>query len=110
MEKTPTIFLEQKVHRKSKQILIKFKYHQKLINIIKTVDGVCWSNTLKSWYLKDTDKNLHLLTTLFQGITEVNTSKISRKKVFQRNLTKAQKTLLNTFYLYLKGKGTAKAL
>lgn len=104
MEKTPTIFLEQKVHRKSKQILIKFKYHQKLINIIKTVDGVCWSNTLKSWYLKDTDKNLHLLTTLFQGITEVNTSKISRKKVFQRNLTKAQKTLLNTFYLYLKGK------
>ena len=55
MEKIPSIFLEQKVHRKSKQILIKFKYHQKLINIIKTVDGVCWSNSLKSWYLKDTD-------------------------------------------------------
>jgi len=104
MEKIPTIFLEQKVHRKSKQLLIQFKYHQKLIDIIKTVNGVRWSTSLKSWYLKDTPKNLALIVTLFEGITKVDTNKISSKKVFQRNLTEAQKTLLNSFYLYLKGK------
>ena len=104
MEKVPTIFLEQKVHRKSKQLLIQFKYHQKLIDITKTVNGVRWSTSLKAWYLKDTPKNLALIVTLFQGITKVDTNKISSKKVFQRNLTEAQKTLLNSFYLYLKGK------
>ncbi|MFN0728581.1 tyrosine-type recombinase/integrase [Polaribacter gochangensis] len=104
MKNLPTIFLEQKVHRKEHQLLIKFKYHQKLIDLIKTVDGVRWSTSLKSWYLKNTDKNLLLITSLFKGITTVNTSNISRKKVFRRNLTEAQKTLLNNFYLYLKGK------
>jgi hypothetical protein len=104
MEKLPTIFLEQKVHRKNKQLFVKFKYHQKLIDLIKTVDGAFWSTSLKSWYLKNTDKNIQLIIHLFKDLTEVNTSKISRKKVFQRNLTEAQKTLLNSFYLFLKGK------
>ena len=104
MEKLPTIFLEQTVHRKNKQILVKFKYHQKLIDLIKTVNGVFWSTSLKTWYLKNTDKNIQLIIDLFKGLTEVNTSKISRKKVFQRNLTEAQKKLLNNFYLFLKGK------
>ncbi|WKD85382.1 Tyrosine recombinase XerD [Polaribacter huanghezhanensis] len=104
MKNLPTIFLEQKVHRKEHQLLIKFKYHQKLIDLIKTVDGVRWSTSLKSWYFKNTDKNLLLITCLFEGITTVNTSNISRKKVFRRNLTEDQKILLNNFYLYLKGK------
>jgi integrase/recombinase XerD len=104
MKNLPTIFLEQKVHRKEHQLLIKFKYHQKLIDLIKTVDGVRWSTSLKSWYLKNTEENLSLILDLFKGITEVNTSKISKKKVFKRNLTEDQKILLNNFYLYLKGK------
>ena len=104
MEKLPTIFLEQKVHRKNKQLLVKFEYHQKLINLIKTVDGAFWSTTLKSWYLKDTSKNLAIIVNLFQELTKVDTSNLSRKKVFKRNLTEDQKVLLNNFYLYLKGK------
>lgn len=104
MEKLPIIYLEQKVHRKTEQLLIKFKYHQKLINLIKSVDGALWSISLKSWYLKDTDKNLQLIINLFRGITEVNTSKIPKKKIFKRNLTEPQKVLLNAFYIYLKGK------
>jgi site-specific recombinase XerD len=104
MEKLPTIFLEQKVHRKTKQLLIKFKYHQKLIDLIKSVDGSSWSTSLNSWYLKNSNKNLQTILDLFYGITEVDSSKISKKKTFQRNLTDGQKKLLNSFYLYLKGK------
>lgn len=104
MKNLPIIYLERKVHRKSKQLLIKFKYHQKLIDLIKTVDGVSWSTTLKSWYIKNTDENLSKIITLFKGITEVNTNEISKKEIFQRNLTETQKTLLNNFHLYLKGK------
>lgn len=104
MEKLPIIYLEQKVHRKTEQLLIQFKYHQKLINLIKSVDGALWSISLKSWYLKDTDKNLQLIINLFRGITEVNTGKIHKKKIFKRNLTEPQKVLINAFYVYLKGK------
>jgi len=83
MEKIPTIFLEQKVHRKSKQLLIQFKYHQKLIDIIKTVNGVRWSTSLKSWYLKDTPKNLALIVTLFQGIKKLIPTRSLVKRFFK---------------------------
>ena len=104
MEKLPTVYLEQKVHRKNKRILVKFTYHQKLITIIKSVDSILWSTTLKAWYLNDTPKNLQILINLFEEITTVNTSKMVKKKLFTRNLTASQKILLNNFFVYLKGK------
>ncbi len=104
MEKLPTIYLEQKVHRKTLQLLIKFKYHQKLINSIKSVNGAFWSTTLKCWYIKKSNENIEKIEKLFKGITKVDSSKISKKETFKRELTKSQRVLLNNFYLYLKGK------
>ena len=104
MKKLPTVFLEQKVHRKNLHILIKFPYQQKLIDLLRSIDGVFWSASLKSWYIKSNERNLQIIIDLFKGITKVDTSKISKKKFFKRNLTEGQKVLLNGFYLYLKGK------
>ena len=109
MKKLPTIYLEQKVHRKEKQLLVKFVYQQKLVDLIRSVDGAFWSANLKSWYLKDTEKNLETILNLFTDITTVDSSKVSRKKVFIRNLTSGQKKLLNSFYLFLKGKRYSKS-
>lgn len=100
----PEIFLEQKVHRKKPQLLIKFKYNNVLINMVRTIKSASWSKTLKSWYIEDTKENLLLVQHTFENITSINTSKLSKKEVFKRNLTLAQKSLLNSFYLYLKGK------
>ncbi|NVK53541.1 MAG: site-specific integrase [Flavobacteriaceae bacterium] len=104
MKKLPTIYLEQKVHRKNNQLLVRFQYHQQLIDLMKSVNATHWSSSLKCWYLKDTDKNLRTIIALFENVTTVDTSKIHKKRAFQRNLTEAQKELLNAFYLFLKGK------
>lgn len=104
MKKTPTIFLEQKNHKKTPQLLVKFEYNNSLINLLRKLSGAKWSHTLKSWYLEDTKENLSLILKTFENITTVDASKISHKNLFKRNLTEAQKTLMNNFYLYLKGK------
>ena len=109
MEKLPTIFLEQKVHRKESQILLRFSFHKKLVTLVKSVKGTYWSKTLNAWYIKDTEENLQIIFTLFKELTLVNVSKISKKPLFKRNLTENQKKLLNNFYLFLKGKRYSKS-
>ena len=100
----PTIYLEQKTHKKESQLLLKFSFDNTLIGLIKSIRGTHWSKTMNAWYLKNSEENLSLILELFKGVTKVDISKISKKIRFKRNLTTAQKKLLNNFYLFLKGK------
>jgi site-specific recombinase XerD len=109
LERLPTIYLEQKKHRKADQLLLKFTFNNKLVALIKSVKDTYWSSTLVAWYIKDTPENLNIITTLFKDITTVDSSKISKKVLFKRNLTEDQKKLLNDFYLFLKGKRYSKS-
>lgn len=104
MEKLPKIFLEQKTHRKENQLLIQFSYHKKLIALVRSIKGSYWSKSLNTWYIKYSQENLQTILTVFKDITIVDTSKLHKKELFTRNLTKEQKNLLNNFYLFLKGK------
>lgn len=104
MNKLPTVFLEQKVHRKQKQLLIRFNYHKVLINHVKLLKGWRWSTRLKSWYVPYSEEALRNVVALFQELTQVDSSKLPAKKIFERNLTESQKHFLNTFYRYLQGK------
>jgi len=105
----PTIFLEQKVYKKNAKLLIRFPYDSLLIEHIRQIDGATWSKTLRVWHVADTKENLALIMATFKDIAEVDISKISTKEVFRRNLTEDQRTLLNQFYLYLKGKRYSKS-
>ena len=100
----PTIFLEEKIHRKNNQLLIKFEYDETLISLVRTVNGASWSKSLKAWYLISNAENLSMILKLFKNVTKVDVSKISKKTPFKRDLTDEQKKLLNQFYLFLKGK------
>ena len=100
----PTIFLEEKIHRKNNQLLIKFDYDETLISLVRTVNGASWSKSLKAWYLISNAENLSIILKLFKNISKVDVSKISKKTPFKRDLTDEQKKLLNQFYLFLKGK------
>ena len=57
----PTIFLEEKIHRKNNQLLIKFEYDETLISLVRTVNGASWSKSLKAWYLISTAENLSMI-------------------------------------------------
>ena len=100
----PTIFLEEKIHRKNNQLLIKFEYDETLISLVRTVNGASWSKSLKAWYLISNAENLSIILKLFKNISKVDVSKISKKTPFKRDLTDEQKKLLNQFYLFLKGR------
>jgi len=99
-----TIILEQKTHRKNNQLLIKFDYDETLISLVRSVNGTSWSKSLKAWYLINTTENLAIILKLFEGITKIDLSGISKKVGFKRDLTPEQKKILNNFYLFLKGK------
>ena len=99
-----TIILEQKTHRKNNQLLIKFDYDETLISLVRSVNGTSWSKSLKAWYLIYTAENLAIILKLFEGITKIDLSGISKKVGFKRDLTPEQKKTLNNFYLFLKGK------
>jgi integrase/recombinase XerD len=104
LEKLPTIYLEQKRYRKENQLLIRFTYNEKLITLVRPIKVASWSSTLSSWYVKDSEENFNTILTIFKNVTEIDTSKINKKQLFKRNLTEEQKKLLNSFYLFLKGK------
>ena len=80
----PTIFLEEKIHRKNNQLLIKFEYDETLISLIRTVNGASWSKSLKAWYLINTAENLAKILNLFKNISKVDVSKISKKNSLQK--------------------------
>lgn len=109
MKKYPTIYLEQKVHRNSLKLLIKFKFDNGLISLIRDISGATWSKTLATWYIENTKENYDKVITTFKEVTTINASKISKTTPFKRNLTNEQKTILNNFYLYLKGKRYSKS-
>ncbi len=109
MKKLPIIFLEERYHRDSNKILIKFSYHDQLIAIIRSIDGISWSATYKSWYIANSEKNLELILNNFCDLTEVNTQKISRKLKHKNKFNDSQKLLLNNFFIFLKGKRYSKS-
>jgi site-specific recombinase XerD len=109
MKPQTTLFLEEKLHRNEKQILIKFPYNKKLISIVKSIKGILWSTTHKSWYIKHTIENQKLIFKKFENLTIINDDKLSLKTKQKRKLTDSQKSLLNNFYLYLKGKRYSKS-
>ena len=104
MKNLPNILLKQKVHRKKSQLLVTFEYESSLIKSIRKIKGAKWSSTLKAWYVNDSKENLDLIFEVFNDIANVDSSELSKKNLFKRNLTEDQKVLLNNFYLYLKGK------
>ncbi|MDG1040741.1 MAG: site-specific integrase [Polaribacter sp.] len=104
MQKLPTIFLEERKHRNENKLLLKFPYNTKLLQLVRSIDGCLWSKTLHSWHLENTEENLRKVKAVFKDITIIDSSKINKKELFKRTVTEKQKTFLNNFYLYLKGK------
>jgi integrase/recombinase XerD len=109
MKKLPTIFLEQKNHKKELRLLLKFDYNNMLIGITKKIKGAKWSKSLQCWHVHYSEEEIALITENFKSCAHINFDKLPRKKLFRRNLNLLEKTLLNNFYLFLKGKRYSKS-
>lgn len=100
-------------HNNSDCIAIGFAYHHHFISILKKMSIARWSNSKKTWYMNNTVSNIDLLLKTFKDIAQIDTNLLVNtlptpikpptvKRT--RQLTTTQRTLLNTFYKYLKGK------
>ncbi|MDB2385411.1 site-specific integrase [Polaribacter sp.] len=104
MKQLPTVFLAQKSHRKTIQLLLRFKYNDELIAIVRTLSGVKWSKSLNCWYVAYSKEQLQNVRLLFKNITIVDESQITKKYDFQRKPNQSQRNTLNAFYKFLQGK------
>lgn len=118
MTNLPIISLSKARHRNQNQILIGFKHDWALIDVVKHLPEAKWSATLKSWYVKNTPKNLKQIYAVFKGHAQINSTALFEKPTTKpqrfpakqkRNLTEEQRLLLNNFYKYLKGKRYSKS-
>ena len=104
MKKLPTVLLERKTHRKQSRILIKFKYNEVLIVLMRSLKNAFWNATLKCWCIEDTAENLNLIVVLLKNKAVINSEHLQKKNLYKRQLNEIQKTLLNNFFIYLRGK------
>ncbi len=113
MSNLPIVTLSKKRHRNDNQILIGFKYDSALIEVVRLLPNATWSATLKSWYIKNNPENLKSIYAVFKTHAYVDSSqlfdKAAEKAEFfpvkrERKLSAENRTLLNGFYKYLKGK------
>lgn len=117
MSKLPVITLSKTFHRGHNQILISFERNFFLKTLVKQLPNPKWSATLKSWYIPNNPKNLKHIYATFKGHAHIDSSllfgkRATKKTVFpnkrNRDLTKGNKALLNSFYVYLRGKRYSK--
>ena len=99
----PTINISTGLHRNNSVFFLHFYFNDLIIEKLKSISAR-WSQTKKCWCLKNSEENLALILELFKDITKVDVSKIPKKTGFKRDLTTAEKKILNNFYLFLKGK------
>ena len=99
----PTINISTGLHRNNSVFFLHFYFNDLIIEKLKSISA-SWSQTKKCWCLKNSEENLALILELFKDITKVDVSKIPKKTGFKRDLTTAEKKILNNFYLFLKGK------
>ncbi len=111
MSQLPIVTLSRKRHRKENQILIDFDFNRLLIDAVKQIHGARWSATHKKWYVRNNPENLKSIFNVFKGLARVNSkalsNNVSEAKQYEkreRQLSQKNKTLLNNFYKYLKGK------
>ncbi|MDB4189800.1 site-specific integrase [bacterium] len=98
-----TINISTGLHRNNSVFFLHFYFNDLIIEKLKSISA-SWSQTKKCWCLKNSEENLALILELFKDITKVDVSKIPKKTHFKRDLTTAEKKILNNFYLFLKGK------
>jgi len=112
MSEMPTVTLSKIYHKKTHCIAIDFKYNQILIDLVKSIAGTHWSLSKKVWYIENNPDNLKLVLDNLKAHAFLdskplfNTSKVTKIEQERevRILTTENKSLLNNFYKYLKGK------
>ena len=64
----PEIKLKREIHYKSPVVSLVFGYNQEIINRVKMLEGVAWSNSRRFWYIPAEQFNLNKVFKALQPV------------------------------------------
>jgi integrase/recombinase XerD len=64
----PKIIARPAIHRNRTVLKLQFPYEKEVVNKVRSIPGVQWSNSMKCWYVQDTTKTLASLHEL-EGVS-----------------------------------------
>lgn len=74
-------------HREQEVVFLEFGINQDILKVIKTLNGIRWSQTRKSWYIPEKDFRMHQLLTVVKDLANVD---FSRLEAIQPESTKKE--------------------
>jgi integrase/recombinase XerD len=76
MSEQNKIELSYTIHREQPVVRLDFAYNPELAGLVKQVNGACWSQTMKCWYIPKVQFDLHLFFEKFRGKAWVDYTRI----------------------------------
>ena len=80
------ISLQFENHRNEKVVALRFKYDKVLIEKVKKVNGVRWSQSRKFWYINNKDFKLSLIFDTFRGTAFIDYSALKNKSLKKKSV------------------------
>jgi len=111
--KQTVITLKLKYHNKAEQILICFKYDEDIIELVRTIPGRRWSQSLRCWYVKRSENILKTIKKTLSNYT-INDTELANTPFLDVThnttlLTQEQQLIIHNFLKYLEGKRYSKS-
>ena len=72
----PKIILKRIFHRNEWRYAVIFEYEKKLIGLVKSLNGVRWSQTHGCWHVPDNEDSLKQILALLRDLAEIDISAI----------------------------------
>lgn len=110
--KNVIITLKVKDINRTKQILICFDYNELIIDLVRTIPGRKWSQTFRCWYVEHSNASLNSIQNILKDYTIEDSAITSIVRNFEHSsslLSREQRSILNKFFSYLKGRRYSKS-
>ena len=113
MNTLPKIKLFRATYKNENRLLIQFEKDWDLIRLVKTLPNYIWHENLKIWHIKDTPEDLKLVFKTFKTHAVIDQTGLesraiierhTKKLKYPRDLSEANKALINNYRRYLNGK------
>jgi len=94
---TPRIIAKPAIHRNKPVLRLFFPYKDEIIEKVRSIPGVTWSNSMRCWYVQDTTKSLASLHKL-EGLTFVIENQQSMKESKSGDNEKREKLIIIRYH------------
>jgi len=76
-----TITLQREEYNGENRLTLRFSYDANLISIVKKLEGISWSNTMRCWHMPDSPSAISDIFNLVKGIAYLDYSGLKKKSI-----------------------------